>query len=96
MDALAQIFSRFNIRAENLSLLSMHLYEVSKGCREYLESYDAVLTLRGDTSDEREQMLETLTKIDVLLEDIQYHSTELKAQIKDFFDTVEPDEDLGS
>jgi len=57
----------------------------------YVSYFEELLTLRQDPEDEREQFLDTLSKIDVLLDDMQYHLAELRVQIDKFLDSAEPD-----
>jgi len=91
IDQLRKTLAKYPASPENQSLLSLHIYEILKGYRMYVSYFEELLTLRQDPEDEREQFLDTLSKIDVLLDDMQYHLAELRVQIDKFLDSAEPD-----
>jgi len=84
---LKKVFGQYGISPKNLSLLTWQLYEVFEGCRQYINEYEALFGAEKN----QERLLDILSGIDVLLEDVQRHSAELKRQIKEFLDATEPD-----
>ncbi len=90
-DELQKLLSKYPASADNVYLLILHLYEVLEGCRKYVDYFETLFTLPADRKQEQDQLLDILIEIKVLLEDMEYHSTELRARIDEFADTVEPD-----
>ena len=91
IDELEKILGKYPASAENQSLLTLHVYELLKGYRKYVDYFEALFRLPTDREQELDQLLDILIGIEVLLEDMEYHSAELRAQIDKFADAAEPD-----
>ena len=88
---LESIFGKYSPTPRNLALLTLHLYEVFKGCNHYLKAYRAILAAPRDPGTEREQLAETLTDIKVRLNDLVLYARDLKKEIDKFLDHLDKD-----
>jgi len=91
IDEVRKILGKYPASPENQSLLAWHLYEILNGYGKYVTYYRDLLALPQDPEGEKEQLLDTLSKIDVLMDDMQYHLSELRAEIDKSLDAAEPD-----
>lgn len=75
---------------KTISLLALHLYEISDGCRRYSGDYEAIFSApKGSPG--RENVADRLTRIKVLLEDVSYHIEELTKELDFFLDRLDAD-----
>jgi hypothetical protein len=89
-EELQKILGKHPATADNVYLLTLQLHELLKGYREYVRYFEALFTLPSDREQERDKLLDILIGIKVLLDDMQYHISELTSEIDKFTDALEP------
>ncbi len=82
MAELERILGKFELDAETLSLLTLHLYEIYKSSSRYIRYYESLFDIPKDPAGEREQVAERLTEMMVLMEDVVWHSQDLTKTIR--------------
>jgi hypothetical protein len=93
MAELREILQNYVTEPRNLSLLTLHLYEVREGAQRYLDLYEHIFALpSGDTS-RRDALLDVLIGMMVLMEDLTEHASELRKEIDTATDEIDKDDE---